>query len=279
MSETDFWTEVTRPGPEAVTVNGVELRVGARVRLRPRAGRDLLDLALAGQIARIEALEHDLESGVHVAVTLDADPGRDLGERRYPGHRFFFAPDEVEAIGGEGGPAGTPARRILVAGIGNIFLGDDAFGVMTARELARREWPAGVDVRDFGIRGLDLAYALQNGYDAAILIDAVPRGEATGTLYVLEPALESAPPTIETHGMDPVKVLHLTRALGGEPPRTLVVGCEPRPFPADLDPTDMVAELSPEVEAAVAGAASLVESLVSDFIAGTEPALLSNERR
>lgn len=275
----DFWTEVARPGPESVTVDGIELRVGARVRLRPRAGRDLLDLALAGQAARIEALEHDLESGVHVAVTLDADPGRDLGEGRYPGHRFFFAPDEVEAINGDGTRPEIPPVRILVAGIGNIFLGDDAFGVMAARELARHEWPAGVDVRDFGIRGLDLAYALQSGYDAAILVDAVPHGEAPGTLYVLEPALQPAPATIETHGMDPVKVLHLTRALGGEPPRTVVVGCEPRPLPADLDPADVVAEVSPEVQAAIAGAVSLVESLVSDLIAGTEPALLSNERR
>ncbi|MGH7848434.1 MAG: hydrogenase maturation protease, partial [Candidatus Binatia bacterium] len=76
----------------------------------------------------------------------------------------------------------TPAK-ILVAGIGNIFLGDDGFGVEVARELAKRKLPESVRVVDFGIRGFDLAYALLDGYDLTILVDAAPRGGLPGTLY------------------------------------------------------------------------------------------------
>src|SRR4051794_33940377 len=99
--------------------------------------------------------------------------------------------------------------RVLVAGIGNIFLGDDAFGVEVAQHLARREWPDGVRVVDFGIRGLDLTYALLDGYEVVILVDALPRGGQPGTLYVLEPdraALEPGEggPMVEGHGLDPV---------------------------------------------------------------------------
>ena len=81
----------------------------------------------------------------------------------------------------------TRPARILIAGIGNIFLGDDAFGVEVARRLVRRRLPDGVRVVDFGIRGLDLTYALLDGYEAVILVDAAPRGGPPGTLYVLEP--------------------------------------------------------------------------------------------
>src|SRR5438477_2180601 len=133
----DFWTEMAEAGPDAVTVNGVELRPGSRVRLCPLPGRDVLDLVLAGRQARVEALEHDQDGNVHLAVTLDDDPGRDLGQGRFPGHRFFFAPEEVEPV--EADPAAERSRRILVAGIGNIFLGDDGFGVAVADALIRRE--------------------------------------------------------------------------------------------------------------------------------------------
>lgn len=261
----DFWSEAARPAVGGVTVHGVELRAGSRVRLRPHAGRDVLDLALAGRTARIEALEQELDGVTHVAVTLDDDPGRDLGEGRYPGHRFFFAPDELEPLDERDADARS-APRILVAGIGNLFLGDDGFGVAMAQRLAARSWPSGVDVRDFGIRGLDLAYALA-GYDHAILVDAVPRGGAPGTLYLIEPALEAdeAPPVPEGHGMDPAKVLHLARALGGTPPHTVIVGCEPEPLPPDLDPTMIVGELSPRVLAAMEQAEKMVESLVAEL--------------
>ena len=84
-------------------------------------------------------------------------------------------------------------KRILVAGIGNIFFGDDAFGCEVAAELAKRPLPDGVTVRDFGIRGYDLAYAMMDDYDATILIDASPRGEAPGTIYLIQPEINIEP--------------------------------------------------------------------------------------
>ena len=80
------------------TVGGIELKTGDRVRLRPRAGGDIFDLALAGQVAIIESIEQDYESNIHLAVVLEDDPGRDLGMMRQPGHRFFFSPEEVEPL-------------------------------------------------------------------------------------------------------------------------------------------------------------------------------------
>ena len=122
--------------------------------------------------------------------------------------------------------------RILVAGVGNIFLGDDAFGVEVARRLMGHDLPEGVRVVDFGIRGLDLTYALLDGYEAVILVDAAPRGGRPGTLYVIEPEQadqpeQPGPGFIDVHSMDPVKVLRVARAMGAPARRLLVVGCEP----------------------------------------------------
>ncbi|HVW86384.1 MAG TPA: hydrogenase maturation protease, partial [Bryobacteraceae bacterium] len=124
--------------------------------------------------------------------------------------------------------------RILVAGIGNIFLGDDAFGVEVAQRLIKRNWPEGVRVADYGIRGFDLCYALMDDYDAFILIDAAPRGEAPGTLYSIEidpEAVGEAPvhePSLDAHALDPLHVLQTVKAMGGRPKRVLLVGCEPQ---------------------------------------------------
>ena len=116
-------------------------------------------------------------------------------------------------------------KRVLIAGIGNIFLGDDGFGVEVVKRLAGRRLPEGVEVADFGIRGLDLAYTLQENYEAVIFVDALPRGEAPGTVYLIEPEIEEdGVVSMDTHGMDPVKVIKLSRALGASPTRTLVVG-------------------------------------------------------
>ncbi len=90
--------------PQSVIVDGVELRAGSRVRLRPRAGRDVMDFALAGKVARVESVEQDYEDRVHLTVTLEGDPGRDMGKARYLGHRFFFEPEEVEPLNDEEGP-------------------------------------------------------------------------------------------------------------------------------------------------------------------------------
>lgn len=252
-----IWEELQRPGPESVTVAGVELRRGSLVRLRPRAGADVFDIALAGKLGVVEAIEEDMEGKLHVVVTVADDPGRDLGVASQLAHRFFFAPDEVEPLA---------PRRILVAGIGNVFLGDDGFGVALAGRLARREERSGVDVIDYGIRGMDLAYAL-SGYDAVLLLDATPRGEPPGTLYVIEPELPGDDVVPEAHGMDPVKVLALARALGGPLPRTLVVGCEPQTRMSP-DDEEIVTALSEPVRAALDEAERLVESLLDDLTKG-----------
>lgn len=85
-----------KPSVVSVRVRGIDLRPGDRVRLRPRGVTDIIDIALSGQPAVIESIEQDFEDRIHLAVILDGDPGRDLGELRQPGHRFFFAPNEVE---------------------------------------------------------------------------------------------------------------------------------------------------------------------------------------
>jgi hydrogenase maturation protease len=230
-------------------VDAVGLPVGTRVKLRPRAGGDVFDLALAGKTAVVDVVETDMEGRVFVGVLVDDDPGRDLGER---GHRFFFSPSEVAPL------------RVLVAGIGNVFLGDDGFGVAVAERLARSAVAPGVHVEDYGIRGMDLAYAMA-GYEVVVLVDAVPRGGPPGTLYVIEPELDTdLPAAPDAHGMDPVAVLSLARALGGELPRVLVVGCEPAVRMTGAE-EDVVADLSEPVRAAVDGAVSLVESLVEDL--------------
>jgi hydrogenase maturation protease len=210
-----------------------------------------MDIALAGRTAVIDGIEETLEGGRLLAVVVEDDPGR--GEW---GHRFFFAPEEVEPM----------PMRVLVAGIGNVFLADDGFGVVLADRLGRQQWPAGVQVADFGIRGMDLAYTLLDGWDAAILLDAAPRGEAPGTLYVIEPELDAADVAPEAHGMDPVTVLALARSLGGTPPRTLVLGCEPRTRMTEDDEID--AELTEPVRAALDEAERLFASLLDDLMRG-----------
>jgi len=89
---------VERPPVNSVTVFGIELRRGDRVRLWPQRSSDIIDLALAGQVAEIESIEQDFDDKIHIAVILDSDPGRDLGLLRQPGHRFFFSPEEVEPL-------------------------------------------------------------------------------------------------------------------------------------------------------------------------------------
>jgi hydrogenase maturation protease len=158
------------------------------------------------------------------------------------------------------------SRRILVAGVGNVFLGDDGFGVEVVRRLAGRGLPEGVEVVDFGIRGMDLAYALQDDYDVVVFVDATPRGEEPGTVYLIEPEIEEdGGVALDTHGMDPVKVIKLARALGAKPTRTLVVGCEPQLVVSGEDYEDMLMELSEPVRAAVDEAVKLVESLVEEI--------------
>jgi hydrogenase maturation protease len=157
------------------------------------------------------------------------------------------------------------SKRILVAGIGNVFLGDDGFGVEVVKRVAGRELPEGVEVVDFGIRGMDLAYALQEEYELVVFVDATPRGQEPGTVYLIEPEIEEdGEVSLDTHGMDPVKVIKLSRALGARPTRTLVVGCEPQVVVSGEDYDDLLMELSEPVRAAVGEAVRLVESLVEE---------------
>jgi len=244
-------------------VGGVEVGRGSRVVLRPRAGADIFDQAIAGKVAVVDRVDEDMEGLVQLAVVVEDDPGRDMGELRQPGHRFFFSPEEIEPLAGQE----QPAVRVLVAGIGNVFMADDGFGVEVARRLAEREWPAGVEVADFGIRGMDLMYALGEGYDAAVFVDAVPFGEAPGTLSLIEPDLEGGdrPATLDAHGMDPVKVLALASQIGDVPSRILVVGCEPL-VRMTGDEDELVGELSEPVRASIDGAVEMVESVVQDLV-------------
>lgn len=128
----------------------------------------------------------------------------------------------------------TGSGRTLIAGVGNIFFGDDGFGVEVAKRLAECDLPGEVTVADYGISGMHLAYDLSNGYDRAILIDATPRGGTPGTVYVLEPdqpaegdsALRDSA-LFDAHGMQPDVVLGMLAMLGGKTGRMLIVGCEP----------------------------------------------------
>lgn len=163
--------------------------------------------------------------------------------------------------------------RILVAGCGNIFLGDDGFGSVVARRLAETALPDGVKVTDFGIGGIHLAYELTGGYDATILIDAVPRGGPAGTLYLLQPSPDDAVDgSVDAHDMTPDAVLALAATLGGTTGRVLLVGCEP----ADTSPG---MDLSPPVADAVPESVDLVLDLISEELAEAPAAGPSTGRR
>ncbi len=265
------WEELERRGPDFVEVDGVAVRAGSVVRLAPRqTGSDIFEVALDGRSATVREVLEDYEGRIQLAVTVNDDPGQDLGTIRRPGHRFFFDPEEVQPLSTREERGGPPRRRVLVAGIGNVFLGDDGWGVALAGRLSRRVLPPGVEVVDFGIRGMDLAYAMQDGYDAVVLLDATPRGEAPGTLYVIEPDLGEIEMTVDAHGMDPVKVLALALALGAQSlPRTLVVGCEPQTRMSAED-EEIVAELTEPVRGSLDRAVELLESLLSDLTTPNE---------
>ncbi|GGS98064.1 hydrogenase maturation protease [Nonomuraea spiralis] len=159
----------------------------------------------------------------------------------------------------------SAARNVLVAGIGNVFLGDDGFGVEVVRRLTGTAMPATADVADYGIRGVHLAYELLDGrYDTLIMVDAVPVDGPPGTLAVIEaadgPAGDAA--AIDGHGLHPDAVLRLLSHLGGGVERVLVVGCRPAVL-------DEVMGLSEPVAAAVDEAVRLVAELAWQEAAGT----------
>jgi hydrogenase maturation protease len=167
------------------------------------------------------------------------------------------------------------AGRMLIAGIGNIFLGDDGFGPEVARRLAAEDLPGWVRVADYGISGMHLAYDLANGYETAILIDAAPRGGKPGTVTVLDVAAEhrrdltansgalGASRLFDAHGMQPDVVLGVLDMLGAGQARILVVGCEP-------ESVDYGMELSGPVAVAVDEAVRVVLGLIAEAGRGHE---------
>ena len=168
---------------------------------------------------------------------------------------------------------GPLTGRVLVAGVGNIFLGDDGFGVEVARRLAGTELPDGVRVADYGTSGMHLAYDLANGYETAILIDAAPRGGPPGTLTVLEVRPEDRPELgtagdsplqssqmFNAHGMQPDVVFGVLDMLGAQAGRILVVGCQPASLELEMG-------LSEPVAAAVDAAVRVVTELVTEVSA------------
>jgi hydrogenase maturation protease len=156
-------------------------------------------------------------------------------------------------------------KQILVAGVGNAWLQDDAFGGECARRLDARGVPSGVTVMDFGTGGLDLAYELMRGYDALVLLDASRQGGQPGTLYVLEPDMAEFANEIQDgevinpHAMDPATMLRFVSAIGGFSGKVVVIGCEPGEF------DEVGLGLTPPVEAAVDRALELVGTTIEEL--------------
>jgi hydrogenase maturation protease len=160
--------------------------------------------------------------------------------------------------------------KVLVAGIGNIFLGDDGFGSEVARRLGDAALPPGVEVVDFGIRGVHLAYQLLDGYDGLVIIDAIRQGDPPGTISLIEPELGDGNQgegdgalrpgvAVDAHGMDPESVLRSLSALGGSVARVLVVGCEPLSLEEGIG-------LSEPVDAALDRAAEVTLDAVTELL-------------
>ncbi|HEY0557443.1 MAG TPA: hydrogenase maturation protease [Thermoanaerobaculia bacterium] len=290
---------VVPPEQASIEVGGTLLSQGSRVRLRPTRRADSMDLFLAGRVATVEGVYRDVEDVVWVAVSLEGDPASYLHSSHgrffyfYPDEvepldadagglsnleRRLYATSDPGRAGVAGGGDRHPERAgpgpvpedladvanrsagTLIACVGNIFLGDDGFGVEVARRLATRELPEEVRAVDFGIRGVHLAYELADkSYETVILVDATPRGGAPGTVYLIEPDLdrlgEVGAGAADAHGMDPQTVFALLKTLGGKPGRVLIVGCEP------ASTEDEIA-LSEPVAAAVEEAVKLIVELV-----------------
>ena len=275
--ETKSFPEITykaeRLADERISAGRYRVRVGGRLSLHGAARPHQLDLDLT---VFDDALQIRGDCVLRLS-DFQIKPVSRAGRRDQAEGRVA---DRLRSVRSQGDDMTPP--RILVAGIGNIFLGDDAFGVEVIRRLLERRPPAEAHVVDFGIRGLDLAYALLDDYEAVVLVDATPRGEAPGTIYVLEiDAAEAAAPegqgvAIQAHSLDPVQVLRLAGTMGAAFGRLLLVGCEPSPFEGEDDMRD---GLSPAVAAAVDEAVVAVESLIERLLRGEGVELIENRVR
>ena len=149
--------------------------------------------------------------------------------------------------------------RVLIAGVGNIFFGDDGYGCEVIARLAGRQFPASVRVEDYGIRGTHLAFELMSGYEAAVLIDAVARGGAPGTLYVIEPNLDAASGNPDAHSMELQSVFAFMKMLEGTAPRVIIIGCEAGPQREEMG-------LSGAVKSAVERTLPLIDEVLEKYV-------------
>lgn len=169
----------------------------------------------------------------------------------------------------------TPASKVLVAGIGNVFRGDDGVGVAVAGSLAGEDLGAGVIVRDAGIRGMHLAYELLDGFEGLVLVDAVETGNPPGSVSIIEPDVGSltAGRVIDAHSMDPATVLAALSDLGGGVDRVLIVAVEPADLSERLGLSGVVEDAIPAAVAAVQRAVQMV----LDSSTAAAPAVPSQE--
>jgi hydrogenase maturation protease len=156
-------------------------------------------------------------------------------------------------------------KRVMIAGIGNMFMRDDGFGSAVVKKIMNKQFPEGVEVKDFGTGGLKLAYDLMKGYDGLIFLDTSARGEKPGTLYVIEPDekdfsndLEQGGP-IDPHGADPVTVLRFVKSIGSWPAKVFIVACEPETV------EDFEIGLSEPVNKAIDTAIEMVDDIIKDI--------------
>ncbi|MDR7300043.1 hydrogenase maturation protease [Haloactinomyces albus] len=269
MNTMGDWADLQEPGPATVVVNGVALGRGSRVRLRPLHRADIVDLTLVDRTAEVERVERDAEGRTYVVVMLDGDPGRDLGAMSQIGHRFFFTPEELEPLGEVSG-GGPPGSRILVAGLGDTFLADCAFGPEVIDRMRQRHLPQGVHVVDFGIRMADLARSLQDDYDAAVLLSTASRGCVPGTLSVTEPGASEIEEAAAASGApDSLRALALAHRLGTRCRRILLVDCAPVSSVNSGD-NDVDTKMSTPVREALDDSVPLVESLLDELLAVRE---------
>jgi hydrogenase maturation protease len=257
------------PFTDTLVINGRTVGAGTAVVLHPSRRADAHDMFLVGLTARVTGVFTDVDEEVLVAVRVDDDPAS--AELAWQGRALFFHPDEIEVVDGVT-PLGeqTPmsAPRVLVAGIGNVLLGDDGFGVEVANRLHGMSMPDGVRVDEFGIRGIHLAYELLDGYDALVLIDAVPMGEPPGTLVVMQPDApvragdddDDGPESgFDAHSMNPEVVLGTLAHLGGVIEKVYVIGCQPADLSEGIG-------LSEPVAGAIDAAVELCSQLLDDVL-------------
>ena len=167
-------------------------------------------------------------------------------------------------------PTTITRKRVMIAGVGNMFMKDDGFGGAVVKKILNKKFPEGVEVKDFGTGGLKLAYDLMKGYDGLILLDASARGEKPGTLYVIEPNEDDINPDLEQggpidpHGADPATVLRFVKSIGSWPAKVLIVACEPETI------DDFEIGLSEPVNAAIDKAVEMVEDIIKEIYADTK---------